>query len=56
MLTSDLVKPRLKQRKGMVKVDWLDPNSAHWLQTASELIALFTQHVGQTTPELGHRT
>ncbi len=47
MLTSDLVKPRLKQRKGMVKVDWLDLNNAYWIQTASELITLFAQHVGQ---------
>jgi len=47
MLTSDLVKPRLKQRKGMVKVDWIDPNSELWQQTASELITLFEQHVGK---------
>jgi len=47
MLTSDLVKPRLKQRKGMVKVDWLDPNSEHWQQSASELITLFEQHIGK---------
>ncbi|MEO8396192.1 MAG: DUF790 family protein, partial [Chloroflexota bacterium] len=47
MLTSDLVKPRLKQRKGMVKVDWLDPNSELWQQSASELITLFEQHIGK---------
>ena len=47
MLTGDLVKPRLKQRKGMVKVDWLDPNDPHWLQTANELIDLFGQHLGK---------
>jgi predicted nuclease of restriction endonuclease-like RecB superfamily len=47
MLTGDLVKPRLKQRKGMVKVDWLDPGNDHWQQTASELIALFKQQQGK---------
>ncbi len=46
MLTSDLIKPRLKQRKGMVKVEWIDLTDDHWLQTASELIGLFTQQVG----------
>src|ERR1700712_3800427 len=47
MLTGDLVKPRLKQRKGQVKVDWLDPGSDHWQQSARELIALFAQHQGK---------
>ena len=45
MLTADLVKPRLKQRKGMVKIDWLDQASGHSLQTASDLISLFAQHI-----------
>jgi predicted nuclease of restriction endonuclease-like RecB superfamily len=48
VLTGDLIKPRLKQRKGMVKVDWLDPNSERWQQSAGELIALFEQHIGKS--------
>jgi len=47
MLTGDLIKPRLKQRKGQVKVEWLDTGSEHGQQTASELIALFEQQVGK---------
>jgi predicted nuclease of restriction endonuclease-like RecB superfamily len=45
MLTSELVKPRISRRRGMVKVDWLDANNPHWKQTAAELIALFARHV-----------
>ena len=47
MLTGDLVRPRLKQRNGIVKVQWLDPRQQQWRQTASELIDLFSQQRGK---------
>lgn len=46
MLTADLVKPRLRTRRGRLFVDGLDPADPNWTRTAAELIALFTQHVG----------
>lgn len=48
MLTADLVKPRLRQRGTELYIDMLNINDSHWLQTATELIALFQKHVGQT--------
>jgi predicted nuclease of restriction endonuclease-like RecB superfamily len=48
MLTGELVRPRLKQRGDLLTVDWLDPNSQHWQQTAADLIALFGRQQGQT--------
>ena len=48
MLTADLVKPRIRQRGSELSIDMLNINDPHWLQTATELIALFQGHVGQT--------
>ncbi|MCB0035245.1 MAG: DUF790 family protein [Anaerolineales bacterium] len=63
MLTADLVRPRLRQYAGELKIDWLEP-SAEWLETAAELIALFREHAGRMQEEWelnlteyeGHRT
>ena len=48
MLTADLVKPRLRQRGSELNIDMLNTNDSHWLQTTTDLIALFQRHVGQT--------
>lgn len=48
MLTADLVKPRLRQRGSELFIDMLNTNDPHWTHTATELIALFQKHVGQT--------
>ncbi len=48
MLTADLVRPRLRQRGAELFIDMLNTSDPYWLQTATELIALFQQHIGQT--------
>lgn len=48
MLTGDLVRPRLQQRRGELHVEWLEGNNRHWQQTASDLITLFQAHNGQS--------
>ncbi len=47
MLTADLVRTRLFQRGGALQIEWLDGNSTHWQQTASALIGVLQQQVGQ---------
>ncbi len=48
MLTADLVKPRLRQRGTELYIDMLNTGDPYWLRTATDLIALFQQHAGQT--------
>jgi hypothetical protein len=47
MLTGDLVRPRLRIRGRNLYIDTIRANDPHWLDTASELIALFRAQVGQ---------
>ncbi|HET8911623.1 MAG TPA: DUF790 family protein, partial [Ktedonobacteraceae bacterium] len=47
MLTADLVRPRLHIRSKELSIKWLE-HDLHWLQTASELINLLQQHLGQS--------
>jgi predicted nuclease of restriction endonuclease-like RecB superfamily len=47
MLTGDLVRPRLRKRGSELVVEWL-PASRPWRKSASDLIALFGSHAGQT--------
>lgn len=47
MLTADLVKPRLRQRGSELSINMLNTRDPYWLQTATDLIALFQQHKGQ---------
>jgi uncharacterized protein len=54
VLTGDLVRPRLRQGAGLLKVDWLDPTSRHWQRTAADLIVLFGQQVEQTRQIWSH--
>lgn len=46
MLTSDLITPRLRYTRDRLTIDLLNEQDAHWLQTASELIALFQSQIG----------
>lgn len=48
MLTGDLVRPRMKERNGQLRVQMIDTGSAHWLQSAADLIALLRAHAGQS--------
>lgn len=48
MLTADLVKPRLRRRGHDLSIDMLDMGDAHWLQTAAELIELFSLQQDKT--------
>lgn len=48
MLTTDLVRPRLRRRGSELYVETVDEANPHWLRTAAELIALFGSQVGQT--------
>ncbi|MCB0128158.1 MAG: hypothetical protein KDE58_38095, partial [Caldilineaceae bacterium] len=47
MLTGDLVRPRLRQQRDDLRIDWLPPQNYHWQQTAADLIALFQQQRNQ---------
>ncbi len=47
MLTGDLVRPRLRQQKNDLRIDWLDPRNRHWQQSAAELIALLSEQQQQ---------
>jgi len=48
MLTSDLIKPRLRMQGSRVSVEMANEQDPVLLQTALELINLFQHHVGQT--------
>ncbi len=48
MLSSDLVRPRVKRRGGIVTVDMLDVSERHWLRTAQEMIRLFGAQIGKS--------
>jgi len=48
MLTGDLVRPRLTRRGNRLTVDTLPLNDPSWTRTASDLIALWNRHAGQT--------
>lgn len=50
MLTADLVRPRLRQYAGELRIDWLE-HSPKWLKTAAELITLFREQLGRTQEE-----
>lgn len=43
MLTSDLVRPRIKRRGSSIQIDLLDVSERHWQKTAAELIRLFAK-------------
>jgi predicted nuclease of restriction endonuclease-like RecB superfamily len=47
MLTSDLVRTRLKTRGDSLSVSWLDPKDPHWQRTAADLLRLFAAQVGR---------
>ena len=47
MLTGDLVRPRLRQQRNELRIDWLDPTNRHWQQSAAELIGLFGEQLNQ---------
>ncbi len=48
MLTADLVKPRIRQRGSEISIAMLDEHDPYWLQTATDLIALLQNSVGQS--------
>jgi len=48
MLTGDLVRPRLTRRGDRLTVDTLRLDDPSWIQTASDLIALWNRHAGGT--------
>lgn len=48
MLTSDLIKPRLRMQGSRISVEMVDEQDPFLLQTALELITLFQQHIGQS--------
>lgn len=54
MLTGELVRPRLRQRRGQLHVQSVRVDDAHWQQTAADLIAIFEHHVGQSQERLQH--
>ncbi|HEY0752381.1 MAG TPA: DUF790 family protein [Ktedonobacteraceae bacterium] len=47
MLTADLIKPFLRTYGRTLTVDQVDETSALWLQTAQDLLTLFSQQAGQ---------
>ncbi len=51
MLTSDLIKPRLRMQGSRISVEMVDEQDPFLLQTALELILLFQQHIGQAQEE-----
>ncbi len=48
MLTSDLIRPRLRMQGSRVSVEMVNEQDPFLVQTALELINLFQQHVGQS--------
>jgi uncharacterized protein len=48
MLTGDLIRPRLTRRGNRLTVDTLPLDDPRWVQTASDLIALWKRHKGKT--------
>lgn len=48
MLTADLIRPRLRIRKGALRIDAIDVADAYWQQTAAELADLFRAQTGRT--------
>lgn len=51
MLTSELIKPRLRFSGSTLSVEMVDEQDASLLQIAQELMALFHRHVGYTQEE-----
>jgi len=52
MLTAELVRSRIRQRGPELTIEMLDIHDAHWLETATELLALLQQHVGHSQATL----
>jgi predicted nuclease of restriction endonuclease-like RecB superfamily len=48
MLTSDLIRPRLRLRGSSLSVEMVDEHDPFWSQTAGDLIGLFQGQVGQS--------
>ncbi len=48
MLTAELITPRLRCTRDRLTIGLLDEQDTHWLQTASELIALFQSQIGRS--------
>src|SRR6185295_15785238 len=48
MLTSDLIRPRLRLHGDMLDIETISVKSKSWLQTAAELINLMQRQVGRT--------
>jgi uncharacterized protein len=55
VLTADLVRSRLRIRGSEISLDMLNEHDPYWLQTATDLIALFRQHQDQSQ-ETWHKT
>ena len=51
MLTSELIKPRLRLTGSVLTIEMVDEQNVSLQQTAKELIDLFHRHVGQTQEE-----
>jgi uncharacterized protein len=51
MLTSELVRPRLRFTGSTLSVEMVDEQDPYLLQTAQDLIALLQRHIGQTQEE-----
>jgi len=47
VLTAELVRPRVRLRGTDLVLDMLDEHDPHWLQTASDLVALFRQQTSE---------
>lgn len=54
MLTSDLVRPKLRMQGTTLAVEMVDTQDTALQQTAQDLIALFQQHVGQSLETWEH--
>jgi uncharacterized protein len=51
MLTSDLIRPRLRFTGSTLSVEMVDEQDPYLLQTAQDLVALLQRHIGQTQEE-----
>jgi len=51
MLTSELIRPRLRFTGSTLSVEMVDEQDPYLLQTAQDLIALLQRHIGQTQEE-----
>lgn len=47
MLTSDLVRPRIRRRGVNIHIELLNVNERHWQQTAADMLQLFSKFVGK---------